>query len=148
MGPEAVRGFGEEIPQVPGRPCRYLASGECRSGRLGEAEGAQIASNEQPTRRLGPASSFSISRAGGTVVVTVHAEIGSDDWARIEAVLRDLIDAQGNLDVLLDLGEVESLEEAAAPLIVNAAHQAHRHGGHLRLADRACRERARRPGTA
>jgi anti-anti-sigma regulatory factor len=81
------------------------------------------------------------------VVVTIHAQTGSDDWARIEAVLRDLIDAQGNLDVLLDLGEVEVLQDAAAPLIVKAAHQAHRHGGHLRLADRACRERARRPGT-
>jgi len=110
--------------------------------------GVTTASSEQPGRRLGPSSSFTISRAGGTVVVTIHAEIGSEDWARIEAVLRDLIDAQGNLDVVLDLGEVDSLEETAAPLIVSAAHQAHRHGGHLRLADRACRERGRRPGSA
>lgn len=110
--------------------------------------GVTTARNQHPSRPLGRASSFSITRAGGTVVVTIHAEIGSDDWSRIEAVLGDLIDAQGNLDVVLDLGEVDSLEESAAPLIVNAAHQAHRHGGHLRLADRACRERGRRPGSS
>ena len=67
---------------------------------------------------------------------------GLDDWERIDAVLRDIIDAQGNLDVLLDLGDVGRLESDAAPLIVHAAQRAHSHGGRLRLADRACRERS------
>jgi anti-anti-sigma factor len=75
------------------------------------------------------------------VVVTIHGAIDAEDWARIDAVLRDLIDAQGNLDVVLDLSEVLSLARAAVPLIVHAARQAHSHGGRLRLADRACRER-------
>lgn len=94
-----------------------------------------------PHRPLGPTSRFSISRAGGTVVVTIHGQIGFEDWARVDAVLQDLIDAQGNLDVVLDLCEVKYLQRDAVPLIVNAAHQAHNHGGRLRLADRACRER-------
>jgi len=75
------------------------------------------------------------------VVITVHGVSGLDGWERIDAVLRDIIDAQGNLDVLLDLGEVARLERDAAPLILHAAHRAHSHGGRLRLADRACRER-------
>lgn len=79
-------------------------------------------------------------------MVTIHAEFGFEDWALVGAVLRDLIDAQGNLDVLLDLGEVVRLETGAVPVIVHAARQAHVHGGHLRLADRACRERGRGPG--
>ena len=85
--------------------------------------------------------SYSVSRAGGTVVVTIHGEITFADWAAIDAILRDLIDAQGNLDVVLDIGEVVSLQRDAVPLIVSAARQAHTHGGRLRLADRACRGR-------
>lgn len=91
---------------------------------------------------VAPRFSIGIGRAGGTVVITVHGVNGLDDWERIDAVLRDIIDAQGNLDVLLDLGEVVRLESDAAPLIVHAAQRAHSHGGRLRLADRACRERS------
>lgn len=97
-----------------------------------------------------PTSRFSIGRAGGTVVVTIHGDVALDVWARLEAVLHDLIDDQGNLDVILDLCEVAHLEREAVPLIVHAAHQAHGHGGRLRLADRACRDRvqiAGRPAT-
>ena len=73
--------------------------------------------------------------------MAIHGQISFDDWARIDFVLQDLIDAQGNLDVVLDLCEVAYLQRDAVPLIVQAAHQAHSHGGRLRLADRACRER-------
>ena len=75
------------------------------------------------------------------MVVAIHGQISFDDWARVDFVLQDLIDAQGNLDVVLDLCEVAYLQRDAVPLIVNAAHQAHSHGGRLRLADRACHER-------
>jgi anti-anti-sigma factor len=97
--------------------------------------------SEQPPRPLGPTSRFSISRAGGTVVVAIHGQISFEDWSRVDAVLRDLIDSQGNLDVVLDLCGVAYLQRDAVPLIVHAAHQAHSHGGRLRLADRACHDR-------
>lgn len=96
--------------------------------------------SKQPRRPLGVTSTFGISRAGGTVVVAIHGEICCDDWSRIDPVLSDLIDAQGNLDVILDLCDVDYLERDAVPLIVHAARQAHSHGGRLRLADRACRD--------
>jgi anti-anti-sigma factor len=99
------------------------------------------AGSAHPPRPLGPTSLFSITRVGGTVIVAIHGQISFDDWARVDAVLQDLIDAQGNLDVVLDLCEVTYLQRDAVPLIVNAAHQAHNHGGRLRLADRACRDR-------
>jgi anti-anti-sigma regulatory factor len=69
----------------------------------------------------------------GTVVVTVHGEVGMDDWRQVDRILVDLIDDQGNLDVLLDLRGVPRLERAAAPLILEAARQAHAHGGRLRF---------------
>ncbi len=81
------------------------------------------------------------------MIVTIHGEIGSADWSLIDAILLDLIDAQGNLDVVVDLCDVAYLERAAVPLIVHAAHQAHSHGGRLRLADRACRGRWRVSGS-
>jgi len=89
---------------------------------------------------LGPRSSFTISRALGTVVVAVHGTIELEDWSRLDGVLSDIINAQGNLDVVVDFCEVVSLEPAAMPLIVDAARQARSHGGRLRLADRACRD--------
>ena len=103
---------------------------------------ATPAGRENPPRPRGSTSHFSIGRTGGTVIVTIHGQIDAGDWAQVDAVLQDLIDAQGNLDVILDLGEVASLQRAAVPLIVSAAHQAHRHGGRLRLADRACHDLA------
>lgn len=90
--------------------------------------------------------SIGIGRSGGTVVITIQGVNSQEDWARIDAVLRDIIDAQGNLDVVLDLGDVSSLESDAAPLIVHAAQRAHSHGGRLRLADRACRDRGQSIG--
>ena len=103
--------------------------------------------SDYPRRAVGSEPNFSVSRTGGTVVVTIHGEIHFADWARIDAILRDLIDAQGNLDVVLDLCEVVSLERDAVPLIVHAARQAHTHGGRLRLADRACRDTGRQTGS-
>ena len=46
---------------------------------------------------------------------------------------------------MLDLCGIVHLEREAVPLIVRAARKAHSHGGRLRLADRACRDRRRDP---
>ena len=116
------------------------------SGSYGPAdERRATAGGSEHLRPLGPKSCFDIRRIGGTVVVTVHGEIEIDDGERIDGILRDLIDDQCNLDVVLDLCDVVSLEREAVPLIVDAARQAHTHGGRLRLADRACRDHWRGP---
>ncbi|HEX3622584.1 MAG TPA: hypothetical protein VHT97_09730 [Acidimicrobiales bacterium] len=78
------------------------------------------------------------------MIVSICGTVDVEAWERINAVLGDLIDAQGNLDVVVDLSEMVCLEEDAVPLIVGAARRAHTHGGRLRLADRACREHWRR----
>lgn len=85
---------------------------------------------------------FTIRRVRGTVVVTVHGEVDLEHWSRIDCLMRDLIDGQGNLDLVVDLWDISHLERTAAPLIVDAARHARAHGGKLRVADRACRNRS------
>jgi RNA polymerase sigma factor (sigma-70 family) len=102
--------------------------------------------SEHFRRPLGVTPCLGISRTGGTVIVTIPAGIGLDDWLRVDAALGDLIDAQGNIDIVVDLCEVPSLEPAAVALILHAARRAHDHGGRLRVADRACA--GRRPRSA
>jgi len=101
-----------------------------------------MAGDSERRIRPRPGSSFTIRRALGTVVVAVNGEIELEDWSVIDGVLTDIIDSQGNLDVVVDLCGVTFLERTAVPLIVHAARQAHTHGGRLRLADRACRDRS------
>ncbi len=114
---------------------------KCCDTRLGHrGRGDVTGGGGDPQPFLGPRSSFTIRRALGTVVVAVYGEIDFEDWSRIGGVLNDIIDAQGNLDVVVDFCEVAYLEPTAMPLIVHAARQARSHGGRLRLADRACRE--------
>lgn len=118
--------------------------GAARGGFGRRQEGVVIGSSRQdahPAAESVAHFSIGIGRSGGTVVITIHGVSSQEDWARIDAVLRDIIDSQGNLDVVLDLGDVSTLRSEAAPLIVDAAQRAHSHGGRLRLADRACRDR-------
>jgi len=115
-----------------------MKRGETRLGHSGKRD--VTGGDGEPQPFLGPRSSFTIRRALGTVVVAVHGEIDFEDWLRIDGVLNDIIDAQGNLDVVVDFCEVAYMEPTAMPLIVHAARQARSHGGRLRLADRACRE--------
>jgi len=113
-------------------------SSETHASAMGE--GDRTAGDGKDHLVLEPRCFFTIRRALGTVVVAVHGEIAFEDWSRIDGVLSDIINAQGNLDVVVDFCEVAYLEPAAMPLIVHAARQARSHGGRLRLADRACRE--------
>jgi len=107
-----------------------------------------MAVDSDDRRTVEPTSSFTIRRCLGTVVLSIRGQVELEDWSRINGILTDLIDDQGNLDVVVDLGEVTALERAAVPLIVHCARRAHSHGGRLRLADRACRDRSwlRPPG--
>ena len=76
---------------------------------------------------------FVIGRALGTVVVTVHGELVGGDWAELAGLLVDLIDGQGNLSLVVDVGDVDAIDESAARVLAGAASRVARRGGAFRL---------------
>ncbi len=58
-----------------------------------------------------------IGRALGTVVVTVRGELDAAAIARLERVLTDLIEGQGNLTVAVDLSRVLAARRAVEAFV-------------------------------
>ena len=72
------------------------------------------------------AASISVRRAQGRVVVSVQGELDGQRTAILEQVLSDLIDGQGNLDVLVDLRDAALADPVALDALRGAAEQARR----------------------
>jgi anti-anti-sigma factor len=80
-----------------------------------------------------PALRFAVSRALGTVVVTAHGDLAGPGGHGLAAVLGDLVDGQGNLSLVVDLGDVGRIDDDAAGILAAAAGRVHRRGGTFRL---------------
>jgi anti-anti-sigma factor len=76
-----------------------------------------------------------IARALGTVVVTFRGSLDRDDGPRLRAALKDLIEHQGNRNVVVDLHELRTLDLMGLRVLGVAAGWAGRRGGSFRLAD-------------
>ncbi len=74
-----------------------------------------------------------ISRAFGTVIVTVHGLLDRTTSAQLDGVLTDLIEGQGNLDVVADLWDMEATEGESLAVLDAAVACARSQGGHLTL---------------
>ena len=70
--------------------------------------------------------SISVRRAQGRVVVSVHGHVDGPRAAILEQVLSDLIEGQGNLDVLVDLRDAALAHPVALDALRGAAEQARR----------------------
>ena len=79
------------------------------------------------------ARSIVIGRYRGTVVVTVHGDLGPTRAAHLGNMLTDLIDGQGNLSVIVDLHDVTATDAASVSVFADAAERAGRHGGVITL---------------
>lgn len=79
-------------------------------------------------------SSIAISRALGTVVVTVRGELDEAGARHLSGLLIDLIDFQGNLSVVVDLHDATASDGASAQVFADAAERATRRGGSVALA--------------
>lgn len=77
--------------------------------------------------------SFHVAREHGAVVVTVHGDLDLAGASRLGTVLGDLVDDQGNMNVVVDLRDVGEVDMAAAGVFPAAATVARHHGGRLRL---------------
>ena len=74
-----------------------------------------------------PRLSLAVGRGLGTVVVTVDGEVDLAGCELLEAVLMDLIEGQGDLAVVVDLGEA-AVEPEALMVFVAVAKHARRQG--------------------
>lgn len=96
----------------------------------------------EPERDSSPTWAVAIGRALGTVVVTVHGELTATTATSLAEVLRDLIDDQGNLSVVVDARDLTVTCGDGVTAFVVAAEWARRHGGTLSLAHASERLRA------
>lgn len=74
---------------------------------------------------------FDVSRVSGRVVVTAHGTFDSSASPTLDRVLRDLIDDQGNMAVVVDLGDVTVADLACTGVLLAAADSAASRGGEL-----------------
>jgi anti-anti-sigma factor len=72
-----------------------------------------------------------IARALGRVVLTVHGPLDDGAAPRLRGVLVDLIDGQGNLDVVVDMMFARSLDGGSIDVLVDASRRMSRRGGTL-----------------
>jgi anti-anti-sigma factor len=84
-----------------------------------------------PSRR---AFSFEVSRIAGRVVVVAHGTLDDAACPVLDRALRDLIDNQGNMTVVVDLADVTVSDLACTGVLLAAADSAARRGGALVLA--------------
>jgi anti-anti-sigma factor len=75
---------------------------------------------------------FAISRALGKVIVTVHGDV---DARHLRQTLVDLVDGQGNLDLVIDLRDADSLDPDGVAALARAATRVQQHGGVLVVSD-------------
>lgn len=65
----------------------------------------------------------------GTVIVTLHGDLGRQASVALAGMLRDLIDGQGNLAVTVDLGDVGRVDPSGLDVLASAAARASSRGG-------------------
>jgi anti-anti-sigma factor len=80
-------------------------------------------------------SEFSIvfSRALGKVIVHVHGALDASTASGLKARLVDVIDNQGNRQVVLDLRRTTAIDAAGVSVLTDAMKRMTNHGGQLLL---------------
>lgn len=72
-----------------------------------------------------------IYRALGRVVVTPRGALAGNSAAVLDRILTDLIEGQGNLEIVIDALHVSHVDDEAARVIAHAATLMARHNGDL-----------------
>ena len=81
------------------------------------------------------ASRLVVRRTGSAVVVEVEGDLDSATSAAVEHVLRDLIEDQGNLEVVVDLHDVGHADAEALAVFLSASRIARQRRAALLLRD-------------
>jgi anti-anti-sigma factor len=80
---------------------------------------------------------IAVGRALGTVVVTVRGALTEHDAPTLRAVLGDLINDQGNLDIVIDMRRLSSAGPSGLAALAAAAGWAAERGATFRLSEPA-----------
>ena len=78
--------------------------------------------------------SYTVSRELGTVVVTTAGVLDTAGSQVLDAALRDLVDDQGNLAVVVDVADLDLADPSCLAVLAPAAAAAARQNGELTLA--------------
>ena len=76
---------------------------------------------------------MTFGRALGKVVVTVHGSLDGDTAPELRDRLVDLIEGQGNRQLVLELRETTSIDRAGVAVLVDALKRLQRNAGSLVL---------------
>ncbi len=80
-----------------------------------------------------PDANCVIGRFRGTVIVTMHGDLDLSASRHLDDILHDLIDGQGNLDLVVDLLDVGQIGDTGVDVLAAAADRLAVRGGELRL---------------
>lgn len=81
----------------------------------------------------GPKFSLAFSRALGKVIVHIHGSLDASTAPDLEARLVDIIDNQGNRQVVLDLRRMTAVDAAGLFVLADALKRMDDYGGQLLL---------------
>ena len=81
----------------------------------------------------GPKFSLAFSRALGKVIVHIHGSLDASTAPDLEARLVDIIDNQGNRQVVLDLRRMTSIDAGGLFVLADALKRMDDYGGELLL---------------
>ncbi len=76
---------------------------------------------------------LTIGRALGKVVVTMRGTLDAETAPELRDRLVDLIDGQGNRQLVLELGEITAIDRAGIAVLVDALKRLQRNAGSLVL---------------
>ena len=82
-----------------------------------------------------PGARLSVGRTGGAILVEVEGELASGSSAAMEHLLRDLIEDQGNMEVIIDLRKVTYADAEALTVLLAGARIARQRRAALVLRD-------------
>lgn len=84
--------------------------------------------------RAAPELRLAIARAMGAVVVTLHGELRRSTTRALSAALRDLVEGQGNLYVIVDMHDARVGDVGGLQVLASARGAVESRGGRFLLA--------------
>jgi anti-anti-sigma factor len=99
--------------------------------------GALMEDHQSWRTRTSPAArdpsrpAISVSRALSRIIVTLRGALDVSAAPGLRPLLWDLIDGQGNLDVVIDLRDIVVIDPAGIGLLVGTSERMHQHGGRI-----------------